>query len=216
MTLRLPLRFSSGSSLGVPLTVLLTAFLTACTPVGTAEASEAERIAEVLALRPGLEVADVGAGDGEWAVEIARRVGAEGRVWATEVKEDELEEIRERVEGEGLGNLEVVQGDQTRIGLPEDCCDAILLRLVYHHFTDPPRMRTELKRALRSGGRLAVIDIEPQKHWRKLKGVPDRGGHGIPAEELIRELTSDGFEVVHQVEDWNGDEDRYCVVFRAP
>ena len=217
MTLPSSFRFSTGCLLRVPLTVLLTALLTvlasACTP-RTAGASEAERIAEVLALRPGLEVADVGAGDGEWAAEIARRVGPEGRVWATEVKEDELEAIRERVEREGLGNVEVVKGDQTRTGLPEDCCDAILLRLVYHHFTDPPRMRADLQRALRPDGRLVVIDIEPQEHWRKLKGVPDRGGHGIPAEDLISELTTDGFEVVDRVEDWNGDGDRYCVVFR--
>lgn len=211
MTLRFPL----GCPLRVPLTVLLTALVTACSS-GAVQASEAERIAEVLALRPGMEVADVGAGDGEWSVEIARRVGAEGRVWATEVKAEELEEIRERVVREGLDNVEVVAGDQTRTGLPEGCCDAILLRMVYHHFTDPARMRAELRRALRSGGRLAVIDIEPQEHWRKLAGVPDRGGHGIPPEALILELTTDGFEVIRRVDHWNGDEDRYCLVFRKP
>lgn len=179
-----------------------------------AVASEAYRIAEVLGLEPGLAVADVGAGDGEWTVSIARRVGPEGHVWATEVADDELEEIRQRVDREELGNVTVVRGAQTTSGLPDACCDAILLRLVYHHFTDPSRMRSDLRRALRPGGVLAVIDIEPQEHWRKLEGVPERGGHGIPADDLVRELVSDGFREVRRIEDWNDDPDRYCVVFR--
>lgn len=177
-------------------------------------ASESERIAEVMRLRPGLLVADVGAGDGEWTVDIARRVGSDGHVWATEIADEELEDIRRRVESEGLGNVTVVRGDQTTTGLPDACCDAILLRLVYHHFTDPPRMRADLRRALRPGGVLAVVDIEPQENWRKLEGVPERGGHGIPAEDLVRELTADGFREVRRLEDWNDDPDRYCVVFR--
>jgi hypothetical protein len=75
-------------------------------------------------------------------------------------------------------------------------------------------MRADLRRALRPGGRLVIIDITPQKHWRKLEGVPERGGHGISPESLIRDLTGAGFELVARHEDWDGDEDRYCLVFR--
>jgi hypothetical protein len=48
----------------------------------------------------------------------------------------------------------------------------------------------------------------------ELPGVPDRGGHGISAEDLVEEMTSDGFEVVERYDDWNGNDNRYCVVFR--
>jgi hypothetical protein len=61
---------------------------------------------------------------------------------------------------------------------------------------------------------IAVIEIEPQSHWPSLEGVPDRGGHGIPSQELIDEMTSDGFEVIERHDPWEGDSDRYCVVFR--
>ena len=115
---------------------------------GRLSAAEADRIAEVLRLEAGMTVADVGAGDGEWAVELARRVGENGHVYATEVDEDDLEDARERLEDTGLDNATTILGDQHDTGLPTDCCDAVLLRLVYHHFTDPAPMRASLRRAL--------------------------------------------------------------------
>jgi hypothetical protein len=75
-------------------------------------------------------------------------------------------------------------------------------------------MRSSLRRALRPGGLIAVIDISPQAYWRHLPDVPDRGGHGIPMQDLVDEMTSAGFRVVLRHEDWNDDADRYCVVFR--
>jgi hypothetical protein len=87
--------------------------------------------------------------------------------------------------------------------------------MVYQHFTRPADMRASLRRALRPGARLAVVDTEPQAGRPKLSGVPDRGGHGISEKDLTREMTTDGFEVVARYPSWNGNEDRYCVVFRA-
>lgn len=192
----------------------LAATLVAGCAAGVADAREAERIAEVLELAPGDVVADVGAGDGEWSEALARRVGSRGRVYATEVDPDELERIRRRVEREGLERVEVVEGSQRDAGLPAECCDAILLRMVYHHFTEPAAMAASLLRALLPGGRMAVIDIVPQQGWRELEEVPERGGHGIPETVLVRELTAAGFEVVERHADWDGDDERYCVVFR--
>jgi len=181
---------------------------------GRAGATEFELLVEILELEPGARVADVGAGDGAWAVQLADYVGEEGHVWATEIGEDEVEEIEGRVLGAFLDNVTVVFGGQSDTGLPESCCDVILLRLVYHHFIRPEEMRASLRQALRPGGLIAVIDVTPQTTWRDLPDVPDRGGHGIPPEELIDEMSSDGFEVVARQEGWNGDDDRFCVIFR--
>jgi protein-L-isoaspartate O-methyltransferase len=182
-----------------------------------APTEEVARIVELLHLAPGMRVADVGAGDGEWTEALARAVGETGHVYATEIEQDLVDEVRERAAAAGLDNVTAVLGDDRRTGLEEDCCDAILLRLVYHHFTDPAAMRRSLLAALRPGGRLAVIDLAPQKDWRHLEGVPDRGGHGIPVEDLIAEMTAAGFAVEAVHPDWRSDdEDRYCVVFAAP
>jgi len=180
---------------------------------GTASAAEIDDIVAVLALEDGSQLADVGAGDGEWTVELASRVGRTGHVWATEVDPDNLESIERRVAQRGLENVTVVLGDQNGTGLPDKCCDAILLRLVYHHFEHPATMRASLIRALRPGGRVVVIDIAPQASWRDLPNVPDRGGHGIPPDVLVREMTSDGFRVVENRAGWHEDPDRFCVVF---
>lgn len=160
-----------------------------------------------------MTVADVGAGDGDYAVELSRLVGDRGRVIATEVEEDLVEKLGDLAANEGLANLTAVLGSQEATGLVADCCDAILLRLVYHHFEQPAAMRADLGAALRPGGRLVVIDILPQETWRVLPGVPDRGGHGIPPEELAAEMTGDGFELLARFDDWGDEEERYCMVF---
>ncbi len=196
------------------LATLASLLLFAACATSRARADEAKQIAEALDLEAGMRVADVGAGDGEWAVELAHRVGETGHVYATEVDEDDLEEARERLDATGLGNATAVLGDQDDTGLPADCCDAILLRLVYHHFTDPAPMRASLRQALKPGGLIAVIDILPQSHWRELDGVPDRGGHGIVPEELLADMTGDGFELVARYDDWGDEEDHFCIVFR--
>jgi SAM-dependent methyltransferase len=175
---------------------------------------ESERILSALGLRAGMSAADVGAGDGEFTVALARGVGEAGRVFATEVDPAEIDKIEAKVAAERLANVTVLRGDQQRTGLPDACCDTILLRLVYHHFTDPAAMRRGLWRALRPGGRIAVIDVPPQPGWRKLEGVPERGGHGVPVEELVADMQSEGFEVDAMHDHWPGEGDSYCVVFR--
>ena len=203
-----------GQRLQVASALMLALTLAAACATSRASADEAEQIASALELAPGMAVADVGAGDGEWSVELATRVGATGHVYATEVDEDDLEETREALEQTGLDNATTLLGDQNTTGLPTDCCDAILLRLVYHHFTDPAPMRASLRQALKPGGLIAVIDILPQSHWRELEGVKDRGGHGISPEEVIADMTGDGFEMVARHDDWGDEEDHFCIVFR--
>jgi ubiquinone/menaquinone biosynthesis C-methylase UbiE len=192
--------------------VLLSTLSLAVCQTQPAAASEVDRIVEVLAITAGARVADVGAGNGEWSLALAERVGSTGRIFATEVDGDEIRAIEKKVEISGLSNITVIRGNQKESGLPDACCDAILLRLVYHHFLDPASMLASLQRALLPGGQLAVIDITPQSHWRSLEGVPDRGGHGISPEELVTELTSHGFRLVARYDDWNGDSDRFCLV----
>jgi predicted methyltransferase len=174
---------------------------------------EMPHVERLLQLGPGKTVADVGAGDGDWSRELSAIVGREGRVFATEVDPDRARKLEDL--GKELGNVTAIRGSQTSTGLPESCCDAVLLRNVYHHFTDPGAMGADLLRALRPGGRIAVIDFVPDGDAPS--GVPkNRGGHGVRPEQVIDEMTAAGFTLVERAGDWPGGGRNFCVVMRKP
>lgn len=174
--------------------------------------NEVARLAEILDWKQGTFVADIGAGDGSYSFLAAEQVGASGRVYATEIDKDKLENLRAQVAKRKLVNIVVVQGSAGDTNLPSDCCDAIFLRHVYHHIMQPQEFDKNLVRSLRPGARLAMIDFPPREDSTPVKGVPaNRGGHGIPQKVLVDELTSAGLEVEKVIDDWS--EGDYCVVF---
>jgi ubiquinone/menaquinone biosynthesis C-methylase UbiE len=163
--------------------------------------NEFDRITDLLVLSPGLVVADVGAGDGEFSEAMARRVGKEGHVYINEIDDGELIKIRRRVSTSDLSNMTIVEGTPEDTNLAESCCAAILLRFVYHHASRPEELSGSLLRSSAPGGRLLVIEKDQQNH-------------GISADQLIEEMTARGFEVVLLLPEWEGASDHYAVVFQ--
>ena len=174
-----------------------------------ADGPEMPRLREVLALEKGMVVADVGAGEGQLTFALAGEVGPGGHVFSTEIDPERLRALREAVAAARIGNVTVVEGFAGDTGLPAACCDAIVLRRVYHHVTDPPGINASLSRALRPGGLLVVIDFPPPPFF-------GRGESGVPAQAVVREVTSAGLERLRLIEDWpgRGPLSSYCAVFR--
>jgi SAM-dependent methyltransferase len=172
---------------------------------------EMPRLREALALRGGAAVADVGAGKGELTLALATEVGPAGQVFATELDPERVRALREAVAARKLGNVSVFQAHGSDSGLPPACCDAIVLRRVYHHLTDPRGLNGSLWRALRPGGLLAIIDFPPPFFL-------GRGQFGVPAKSVVSEVTASGFELRRLDEDWpgRGPLASYCAVFRKP
>jgi SAM-dependent methyltransferase len=187
-----------------------------------ASGPELPRLRQELALAPGMSLADVGAGQGELTVALAAEVGPSGRVYATDIDSEALEQIRARVAAAGLRNVTVLPARERDTGLPTSCCDAVVLRRVYHHLTDPAATNVDLLRTLRPGGVLAIIDFPPMFSWRWPWSPPDRAGnrtgHGVAAGVVVKEVTAGGFTLVKVLEDWpgRGPLTSYCAIFRKP
>ncbi len=178
--------------------------------------AEAALLAELLPAVPGAAVADVGAGKGEWVEMLAPRLLPGGRFYATEVEAGKIAELEERLDQPSLGEIDVVLGDQQDTGLPPGCCDAILLRRTYHHFTDPAAMNRSMFQALKPGGRLVIVDYTTFLSSR-VEGVPEnRSGHGLAPEILLEETAAAGFVLAELRREWMGESNLYCVVLERP
>lgn len=176
--------------------------------------AEAPKLVDVLELKPGMTVADVGSGGGAMTVVLGKWIGT-GRVFATDVTASALRQTREYVKQEGLTNVTVIEGAQAATNLPDACCDAVFLRNVFHHVTDPVPFNKSLYASLKPGGRLAIIDFPPEKGSKLFQGVPaNRGGHGIPVSVLVDEMQSAGFTHVRTIDNWP-DGDKKINVFLA-
>jgi len=178
---------------------------------------EGERLAALLELRPGLTVAEIGAGRGALTVDLARRVGPGGRVYSTELDPDRRAAIERRADGARLRNVTVVKAAEAATNLPDACCAAVVMRNVYHHVDERSAFTASLRRAVADGGLLAVIDFEPGAlHHVGCGRGADAGGpgaHGVWRRDLVAEAARAGFVVQREIPRWGGG--MYLVLFRT-
>jgi precorrin-6B methylase 2 len=153
-------------------------------------------IVAALALEPGMEVADVGAGTGFLTLMIAKAVGPQGRVYAQDVVPEFLELIAGRAREAGLTNVATVLGEQKTTHLEPGSVDLVLVSDVYHHFEFPGAMLASLHAALRDGGRMVVIDFERVEGVSTAFAVEHvRAGKGTVSDEI----KDGGFDLVREI-----------------
>ena len=166
-------------------------------------AGEAAEVMKTLGIRPGMSVADIGAGGGYYTVRVAKKVGAGGRVIAEDVVRDYLEGLRQRLQREHLNNVSLDLGEPHDPRLPPGSVDLALMVHMYHEVKQPYGLLYNLLPALRPGARVAVIDLDQAT-----------GIHGTPRKELLCEFRALGFRNTEWR--WLRVKKEYLAVFAPP
>src|SRR5271168_36120 len=150
---------------------------------------------DALGIRPGMVVADVGAGTGYMSLRLAKRVGPSGKVYANDLQPEMLRRLRENAVKAGLTNIETVQGEEADPKLPPGRMDLILLVDVYHEFSKPREMIDKIREALKPDGRLVLLEYRKED-----PNVPIREEHKMTVAEVKAELEPQGFAMSQVIE----------------
>jgi ubiquinone/menaquinone biosynthesis C-methylase UbiE len=151
--------------------------------------NEAQVVMDLADIRPGMTVADIGAGEGYYTVRLAERVGADGRVLAQDISRDALDRLGRRVERERLENISIKFGDIDNPQLPPDSFDRIFMVHMYHEVTEPYAFLWNMWPALGNGGQIVVVESDSPV-----------GRHWLPHTVLFCEFEAVGYVLVEYIE----------------
>lgn len=155
--------------------------------------AQRHEIVAALELRAGMTVADVGAGTGLFTRLFAEKVGPKGKVYAVDIAEPFLQHIAAQARKSGHQHVVTVLSSQDETNLPAQSVDLVFLSDVYHHLEKPEKMLASIRRALRPGGRLVVVEfdrVEGRSSSFVLKHV--RAGQAV----FRKEIEEAGFAVI--------------------
>ena len=154
-----------------------------------------DEIVAATGAKPGMTVADIGAGTGLFTMLFANAVKPGGSVVAVDISPAFVEYIQETAKKRRMRNVTAVLGNGSDVGLPEASMDLAYLSDVYHHFEHPEETLASIRKALKPGGRMVVIDYEriPGKTPKaRIEHVR------VDKQQAIREIEAAGFKLLEQ------------------
>lgn len=159
------------------------------------ELERPEEILDSMGLEDGDLVADLGCGNGYYSLRLARRVGPHGVVFAVDIQEGMLAQLRERAAEAGIRNVHPILGTTTDPMLPDAAMDWILLVDVYHELSEPAAMLERIRAALAPGGRVALLEYRAEQESGAMPAFIPRS-HKMTVHEVVREWIPAGFRLV--------------------
>ncbi len=148
---------------------------------------------ERLRVEPGTTVCDVGCGNGFYTLQLAEMVGNSGVVIGVDIQQEMLDLLEDRAKEAGATNIRPVLGTLVAPGLEPASVDLALLVDVYHEFSHPEQMLAALRRSLKPGGRLVLLEFREED-----PKVPIKPLHKMSKDQIRRELTANGFRLQEQ------------------
>jgi ubiquinone/menaquinone biosynthesis C-methylase UbiE len=157
-----------------------------------------QELVEAMGLKSGDVVADIGTGAGYMLPYLSRAAGPRGKVVAQDIFPDFLEKATARAEREKLGNVVFVKGTEKDANLDAGSVDMALALDSYHHYNYPAEMLAGLRKGLKDGGRLVIVEY--YKRPGAMEGNNAVQHIRLDAPDLIREVEANGFKLVSQRE----------------
>jgi SAM-dependent methyltransferase len=164
---------------------------------------QVQRVMDILGIKEGANVADIGAGSGWFTVRAAKRVGSTGVVYAVDINPESIAYINRRTQRDGIGNVHAILSEEDDPKLSKNSIDSVLLLKTYHEVTHPVLLLENLRSSLRSGAKIGIID-------RNGKG----DDHGVSRDVVIKEAAQAGYQLQEQYDFVKGDGQDYFLVFR--
>ena len=150
---------------------------------------------ELLELKPGMSVADIGAGSGYYSSRMARRVGPAGHVYATDIQPGMIEILERRIKAENLANVSTILGAPDDPQLPPNSIDLAIMVDVYHELQQPQVFLQRLKAAFKPNGRLVLLEFRKED-----PKIPILEVHKMSVKEVEQEMQAEGYEIDKVIE----------------
>jgi len=163
-----------------------------------------DQVMDAIGVKPGMTVAEIGAGRGRYVVQLAVRVGSEGKVFAEDIKASSLRYLEQRCRRWGLENVETILGEVADPKLPEGTLDLIFIISSYHHFADPVTLLHNARTALKPEGVLAIGEWIPHGENLSEANTPDR---------MEQDMRAAGYRL-ERIETFLKDNNMYLYLFR--
>ena len=141
----------------------------------------------------GQTICDLGCGNGFYTLKLAEMVGPEGKVLAVDIQPEMLELLKARAAEGRLANVETVLATETDPKLPEGSVDLVLMVDVYHELSKPAEVLAAVKRGLKKGGQVALVEFRKED-----PSVPIKELHKMSKEQVRREWGANGFRIVRE------------------
>jgi len=157
-----------------------------------------------LAVKPGMVVADIGAGSGYHSSLLSKMVGT-GKVFAVDVEPEMIAYLNARIKQEKLSRIVPVLSTEQKVSLPENTIDMMLLVDVYHEFSFPYEMALSMRAALKPGGKLVLVEFRAEDPTVPIKTI-----HKMSEAQAIKEFKAAGFTFDKNIDNlpW-----QHCMVF---
>lgn len=167
-----------------------------------------DKLVELLKLKPGDHVADIGAGTGYISRRMAEKVGARGKVYAVDIQQEMLDLLQVEMKKRGVSNVVSVLGDIADPKLPPNTIDLAIMVDVYHEFSHPYEMMRGIMRGLKSGGRVAFVEYRAEDPTVPIKRI-----HKMSEAQVKKEAATVGLEWLETVSElpW-----QHLIIFKKP